>query len=158
VTDARWLDIDGAVASATTHLAQAILLYEAGGFEGSGLESYRARMAFMHAMQAGHTSLEGALMRVLDLIGEQRPTGEHWHQDLIARVCRAVEGSNARPPILSRKVCDAIDETRRFRNLAIRGYDSFDVGKARRTVSAAQTILDRLADEIAAFRTAIDGA
>jgi hypothetical protein len=115
-------------------------------------------MAFMHAMQAGHTSVEGALLRILDLIGEERPTGEHWHQDLITRVCRAVEGPNARPPILSGNACAAIDETRRFRNLAIRGYDSFDAEKARRTVAAARTIVDRLTDEIATFRTAIDGA
>lgn len=157
MTDARWLDIGAALASATLHIGQAIELYDAGGFEGTTLDAYRARMGFMHAVQSGHTSLEGSLLRILDMLGETRPTGERWHQDLITRVCRPLEGPNARPAILSEGLCAAIDETRRFRNLAIHGYDSFDPERARRTVSAARTIVQRLANEIAQFRNIIDG-
>jgi hypothetical protein len=157
VTDARWLDIREALASTTLHMGNAIALHRAGGFEGVSLEAYRARMAFMHAVQSGHTSLEGALLRVLDILGEERPTGERWHQDLIARACRPVEGTHARPAILSGELCAAIDETRRFRNLAVHGYDSFDAKKAQETVSAARLIADRLVDEIETFKHAVDG-
>jgi hypothetical protein len=158
VTDARWLDIQEAAATAKSHLGQAVDLYRAGGFSGNTLDAYRARMAFMHAVQSGHTSLEGVLLRILDVLGEARPTGEHWHQDLIKRACRSIEGANARPPILSRELCEAIDETRRFRNLAIRGYDSFDVAKAQQTVAAVQIVVARFVDELVLFRNAIDGS
>ncbi|GEM_PF-4986980 len=33
-------------------------------------DAYMAEMAFMHAMQAGHTSLESALLWILDLFEE----------------------------------------------------------------------------------------
>ena len=44
------------------------------------------RMAFMHAMYAGHTSMERALLRILEIQGEEAPSGRQWHADLIARV------------------------------------------------------------------------
>ncbi|MER2264288.1 hypothetical protein [Methylobacterium oxalidis] len=39
-----------------------------GGFEDAGLDGYRARMGFQHAMRAAHTSVEGALVRILPCI------------------------------------------------------------------------------------------
>lgn len=113
-------------------------------------------MAFMHAVQSGHTSLEGLLLRILDILKEERPSGDRWHRDLIRRACRKLTGSAARPAILSEPLYEAIDETRRFRNLAVRNYDRFRIEKAAATVSAARVIADGLANEITLFMKAID--
>jgi hypothetical protein len=83
--------------------------------------------------------------------------GENWHRVLIERLCNPLDGHNARPAILSMEVCRAMDETRRFRNLAARGYDSFDPNKAMPTITAARVIIDRLLVEIEEFRSLIDG-
>jgi hypothetical protein len=51
-------------------------IFRLGGFEGETLEAYKARMTFMQAMQAGHTSLEGGLLeRILQMLGEEKPAG-----------------------------------------------------------------------------------
>lgn len=67
-------------------------LYDAGGFgnpesddealETADLDAYRARMALQHAMQAAHTSLEGGLKRILEILGEDPPSGPQSHKIL----------------------------------------------------------------------------
>ncbi len=157
MSDARWEDVRRAARSANRHFSGAIDLFENEDFKGAGRNSYRAAMAFMHAIQSGHRLLEASLLRLLDVLGEAPPAGEHWHQVLIERLCNPLDGPNARPAILSSELCMAIDETRRFRNLASRGYDSFDPGKAMPTVTAARVIIDRFLDEIDEFRNLLDG-
>jgi hypothetical protein len=156
VSDPRWDDVVDDAASATEHFRAAVALYEAGGFEQPGLDGYRAAMAFMHAVQSAHTSLEGGLLRILDILQEQRPIGDQWHGDLVRRACREIAGENARPPILSPALCEAIDETRKFRNLAVRNYERFQIAKALPTVTAARLIAEDLMGEIARFRKAVD--
>ena len=154
MSDARWFEIDSDIQSAVLHFRQAVALFEAGGFNVPDLSGYRARMAFLHAMQSGHTSLEGALIRILEMLGEERPGGERWHADLIARA------SNPRPPvrpaILRADVAKAADETRRFRSVATRAYDSFEPDQSGRAIGAARTLSQILPDSIVAFRMALD--
>lgn len=157
MSDSRWIDIEDDAASAAEHFRLAVALDEAGGFDVAGLEGYRARMAFMHSVQSAHTSLEATLLRILDLLNEERPSGDRWHQNLIRRVCREVTGAKARPAILSEELCGAIDETRRFRNLAVRNYERFRADQAAATVAAARIIVERFAAELAHFRRIIDG-
>ena len=123
MSDARWFEVGADVADATGHFARSVSLYGLGGFEGDGLDAYRARMAFMHAMQSGHTSLETGLVRILDLMGEEAPTGRDRHADLLKRVARAMKD---RPLILPPDVAQAAPETRRFRHVAMRGYGGFE--------------------------------
>ncbi len=108
MSDARWTEVDEDMAAAAGHLARSVELFAAGGFAGEKLDAYRARMAFMHAMQSGHTSLEAALLRILDLLGEEAPSGRDWHADLIRRAARPLAG---RPAILAQAVADAANET-----------------------------------------------
>jgi hypothetical protein len=68
------------------HFAGAARLFADPDLRAGGWEGYKTRMSLMHAMQAGHTSLEAALSRILDIHDEARPTGEFWHTDLIRRV------------------------------------------------------------------------
>ena len=68
MTDARWSEVEGDLANACRHFDFAARPFEAGGFEDAGLDGYRARMGFQHAMRAAHTSVEGALVRILPCI------------------------------------------------------------------------------------------
>ncbi len=103
MSDARWFEVDEDVAAAVKHFGMSADLFAAGGFDGDGIGAYRAQMALMHAMQSGHTSLESALVRILDLLGEEAPSGKDWHADLIKRVSRGIAGRPAiLPPDLTR--------------------------------------------------------
>ncbi len=117
MSDARWFEITADIESAVVHFGRAVEIFAAGGFGDDSLDSYKARMALLHAMQSGHISLESALLRVLNLLGEEEPSGRDWHADLIRRA--AVAG-DARPAILPGEIAAAATETRRFRHVATR--------------------------------------
>lgn len=110
-------------------------------------------MAFLHAMLSGHTSLEAALVRILELLEEEAPRGRHSHADLIARVCRSI---GERPAILTGETAAAADETRRFRSISAHAYDKFDRTRAGPAVQAATTLARTLSAQIKAFRDKID--
>lgn len=156
MSDARWSDVGTACQSAVLHFRNSLELYGRGGFDAPGLEGYMASMAMMHAMQAGHTSAEAALKRILDILGEERPTGEDWHETLILRLARPMEGSRERPAVLSRETAAALQETRRFRHIAAHGYDRFDPGLAAPSIRAARHIADEMEAEIKRFREIVD--
>jgi hypothetical protein len=128
-------------------------LHSLGGFDAPGLEGYKAQMALMHSLQSGHTSLAGALVRILEMLGEERPTGDNWHADLIRRAAASWSG---RPAILSESVARAADETQRFRHIATRNYDNFRVEAATPTIGAARHLAAGLAGDISAFKRTID--
>ena len=155
--DARWLDVDLEIADAVSHFDKAVRLHAMGGFDAEGLMGYQASMALMHAMQSGHTSLEGALLRILAILGEGRPTGERWHEDLVRRAGTPLSGALARPAILPAPVVADVEETRRFRHKAARGYNSFDPSRAMPAIEAARRLAGSLAPAVAAFRLVIDG-
>ncbi len=155
MSDARWFEVDEDVAAATKHFGMSVDLFAAGGFGGDGIGAYRAQMAVMHAMQSGHTSLESALVRILDLLGEEAPSGKDWHADLIKRVSREIAG---RPAILPPDLARAAGETRRFRHVAMRGYGSFDAELSRPSVLAAGLVARDIGLAVSSFRAAIDPA
>jgi hypothetical protein len=154
VSDARWIDIATDFAGAADHFRNAVALYEIGGFEAPGLGGYTARMAFMHAMLAAHTSLESGLLRILELIGEEKPLGEHWHADMVRRAGLDLPG--IRPAILDPDLAAAADRTRRFRHVAMRAYDSFDSEEARPAVKSARKLADGLSAALDRFREALE--
>lgn len=153
VKDDRWIEIEDDFNAAAQHFARAVELFRRGGFEAAGIEGYAAGMAFMHAMQAGHTSLENGLKRILSLLNEELPAGESWHADLIKRVSRDTQ---KRPAILSKATSDFADETRRFRNIAVRSYDSFLPQYADASVAAAENLSWSIGSELRAFQDAVD--
>ena len=153
--DARWYDVDAAIADAVEHFGKAVQLFALGEFEGDDLKSYQAAMALMHAMQSGHTSLEGALLRILALLGETPPSGERWHEDLVRRAAHPLAGALARPAILPAHVVPDVEETRRFRNKATRGYNSFDPSRATSAIEAAGRLAAALPAAVAEFKQQI---
>lgn len=157
MTDARWIEVEDDVDSACKHFLNAAKLYDEGGFDVAGLPGYKARMALLHSMQSGHTSLEAALKRILDILGEEPPTGDQSHTDLIRRAARVVTTpSHARPAIFSDDVALDVDESRRFRHRATHNYDNFDPASASPSVEAARRLSASLKLSIAAFRALID--
>jgi hypothetical protein len=57
VSDARWIEVDSDVDAASEHFRLARQLFDRAEFNEPGLTGYAARMAFMHAVQSGHTSI-----------------------------------------------------------------------------------------------------
>jgi hypothetical protein len=90
---------------------------------------------------------------MLDLLGEQAPSGRDWHTDLIQRASRPIPG---RPAILPASVAQAANETRRFRHVAMLNYGGFDPVLARPAVQAARLLADGLSSAVAMFRQAVD--
>lgn len=158
MSDARWLDVEEDVAAAADHFTNAQALLAIGGFDDATLEGYRDRMALMHALQCAHTSAETALRRIFAILGEEAPSGDDWHQKLIYRAARAIQGEHARPAILSPDVASDLDETRRFRHRASRSYGTFTIGRSAPSLEAAKRLARSPPDDIARFRTSIDAA
>ncbi len=153
MSDERWSDIEADTAAAVDHFSRAIQIYRGSGLHDDSMDGYTRRMGFMHAMLAGHTSLEKALLRVLQLQGEEAPSGRQWHADLIQRAGRSTD---SRPAILPAALVRAIDRTRKFRHVAVRAYDTFDPDDAEPAVRAAEKVAAGLAAAIAAYRQAVD--
>jgi hypothetical protein len=153
VKDDRWLEIEDDFNGASQHFRLAVQLFRRGGFAKEGIDGYAAGMAFMHSMQAGHTSLENGLKRILVLLNEDLPIGESWHSDLIKR---ASKKTLKRPAILSKATSDFADETRRFRNVAVRSYDSFLPQYADVSVVAAESLSVSLLPELNTFQALVD--
>lgn len=156
MSDARWLDVEADVSAATEHFANAVALYDAGGFDAPGLDGYRAEMALMHAMQSAHTAAEAALLRVLRILDEERPEGDDWHARLIDRLARSLHGQHARPSLLSGEIAIDLHETRSFRHRATHSYGAFDVKRAAPSVEAARRLCVSLPAAVLAFRQSID--
>ncbi len=157
MTDARWIEVEDDLEAASRHFANAASLADDGGFDEEGLPGYRARMALMHAMQSAHTSLEAALNRILEILGEEPPVGSNSHADLVRRVSRAVDRpGHLRPAILTPDVSRDVDESRRFRHRAMHDYDNFEPTLAGPSIEAARRLASRLKPCIAAFRDRVD--
>jgi hypothetical protein len=153
MSDARWFEIDTAIAAAVRNFTWAGSFYGKISATDATEDRILVEMAFMHAMQSGHTSLEVALLGMLDFCGEASPTGPNWHTDLIRRAVNEVAG---RPAILDGAAARAADVTRRFRNVATHAYDTFDYTRATEAVDSAGVLAALLPSEVARFRQAID--
>jgi len=155
MSDARWIEVDDDFKKAATLFGKAVDVYTTSDFsdDPSDLENFKSEMAFMHAMQSGHTSLENGLVRILDIMKEDVPTGRNWHADLISRAARKTDN---RPAILTDAVMLRADETRRFRNVATRNYSNFRIDEARKAVEAAQFLAQNIVADILRFKNVID--
>lgn len=165
MTDARWTEVEDDIRSACRHFTMAVRLHEAGGFgetgdedlQGDDLSAYRARMALQHAMQAAHNSLETGLKRILELLGEEVPSGAQSHADLVRRVARPLNLPGlTRPAILTPELERDVNETRRFRHRVMHDYDSFEPSCVGPSIAAASRLRVDLLPCIEAFRNTID--
>ncbi len=166
MTDARWNDVEDDIGRAAGHFRMAARLFDAGGFlkdpkdafpDALDIEAYKAKMAVLHAVQSGHTSLEAALKRILSILGEDAPSGESSHFDLLKRAAKPITDAGLeRPEILDGEVFEDADETRRFRHRAAHDYDNFDPAKATTAIDACRRLSTTLKPCIDRFREAVD--
>lgn len=151
-----WKDVEADLESMMRHFEGSDELYKQLG-ELPDRWDYVSTMALLHSMQSGYTSAEAALVRILSVLREERPTGPDWHQVLIRRLATALDGEFARPALLSPELAAALQEARSFRHRAMHVYDDFDIRRFPAALTAAKTILRLLPQEVEVFRAAIDG-
>ena len=153
MSDARWFEINAAVTAAIRHFTGAADLFTRLPGMQTTQDKYGFEMGFMHAMQAGQTSMEAALLRVLALFREEAPSGPCWHADLIDRAANPL---GQRPAILGPQAARAANETRQFRSIAAHAYDTFDHTRAVNAVESAKALVTLLPADLARFRQAVD--
>jgi len=144
---AAWQLVHDNFESAATHFAHAVDLYDRTKLAGD--DSYVERMAFMHAMMAGHSSAETGLKRLLGMFGEKLPDDSNWHADMIRSAALAMPH---RPAIVDAAVAAHLQETRRFRHVAVHVYDDFEPARAGPSIEAARALKTALGDALVAFR------
>ncbi len=79
MSDARWTDIETDTTPRRPTSPVPSRSISGAGLRDDTMEGYTRRMAFMHAMHAGHTSLERVLLRIIEIQGEEAPSGRQWH-------------------------------------------------------------------------------
>ena len=154
MSDARWIEVRADIQSAVRHFDMSKKLFERKGFDEDSAEAYIARMAIMHSMQAGYTSLEIGIKRILNILDEALPNGDEWHLDLLKRSARIIK--NSRPAILSKDTYKLADEARRFWYAAVNDYDDFVPFKSEKAIEAADKLSKVLIYEVDNFIKVID--
>ena len=152
--DLRWTflqrDVDGSIAD----LAAAIDLYALELTE-SGTEPRLRRQqekAFQKFLQDGYSSVEKALIRVLDLFEEEVPTGRSWHPDLLAfATMPGPQRAGLARPAFAPRLSGDLETLRRFRHGAVHGYAGFNVAEAAPAVAAATRVVAALPAATTAF-------
>lgn len=156
MSDDRWIEIESDFGSAQKHFETAQRLYARGPVTRDEDEEHVFALAFMHAMQAGHTSLESGMVRIMRMVEEDVPNGDQWHADVVRRMSQAIDGK--RPAFLSSPLSKAVNETRTFRHVATRTYDDFNWADAKRPLEAARVIAASLMKALGEFRQKLDPA
>ena len=160
MSDAHWIEVEDDLKTAAYHFEKAVRLFEHDEFDTEGIDGYAATMAFLHAMQLGHTYFENGLKRMLLISGEEPPTGDpfgedkSWHEYLITQA--SIEISGHRPAILDTQMVTYTHDTRRFMSLATRGNRAFTPQETRKAVAAAKAITERIPTALNAFKFSID--
>ena len=153
MTSPKWVFVNRDFQSASRHfqMAEAIHNGEASDYP---MGDYVQASAFMHAVQSGHASLEAGFRRIFKLIGEPAPHDvDNWHEATVGQAFADIDG---RGSILPPEMFADVDETRKARNLAVRGYDAFDMGGAEATARAAGRLAKALPDALRRFIRRID--
>lgn len=153
VKDARWIDVRQDCETAARLFRSGARVFHGGGLTGpDGLDRV---MTLLHYMQSGHTALESALVRVLEIFDEAPPTGSDWHARLITRCATAIPGS--RGAILPSDLAADAQDTRAFRHLAMHVYDlTFEPDKAARAIEAGMRLAEAFPARVEAFAREVD--
>lgn len=150
----EYLEVRANIQSAVRHFDMSKKLFDRKGFDVDSAEGYIARMAIMHSMQAGYTSLESGIKRILNILDEALPYGDEWHSDLLKRSAMIIK--NSRPAIISKETYKFVDEARRFRYAAVNNYDDFVPFKSEKAIEAADKLSKVLISEVDNFIKIID--
>ena len=100
---------------------------------------------------------ENLMRRVAKRLGETLPSGEAWHQQLLAQFSRDVP--DLRPALFSPNTAAMLDEFRRFRHVTHHLYAlEFDWELMSRLLSQADPLLAQVAADAETFSTFLGAA
>lgn len=101
----------------------------------------------LHGLYSGLERLFELIAAVLD---NAVPTGDKWHHALLQQM--TAEVVEVRPAVISKTVCDHLDEYRRFRHVVRNVYAfNFDPGKIAKLVENSQPVFAQVRAELLAF-------
>ena len=92
-----------------------------------------------------------SLSRILEFVGEGKPTGERWHQDILILASREVKG--VRGPILSEDLTDFLkSDFLGFRHLVRKQYPFIlDIGRTISKMKQSSRVVKEFKKEIDIF-------
>lgn len=101
----------------------------------------------LHGFYAG---IERLLEVIADGIDQTRPSGPHWHQELLRQM--AAEIPDVRPPVLSLETRDRLDRYRGFRHVVRNVYTfNLDVEQVEVLVRQLPATVEQVSRELLAF-------
>jgi hypothetical protein len=101
----------------------------------------------LHDFYAG---LERIFQQIGSTVDGSIPTGREWHRDLLRQM--GADVSELRPPVLSTKMVQALDEYMRFRHVVRNIYAfQFDPERIERLVNHMRPTFARAQDELFIF-------
>lgn len=101
----------------------------------------------LHGFYAG---LERLFEIIADRIDRSKPTGAHWHQELLRQMSTDIP--DVRPPVLSSKTYDELDRYRGFRHVVRNVYTyNLDPEQVDLLVRHLRPSMDQVSDELLAF-------
>jgi len=101
----------------------------------------------LHGFYAG---LERILELVAEEIDQSRPSGSHWHQELLRQMSSEVP--RVRPAVLSPELRDNLDRYRGFRHVVRNAYTfNLDVELVELLIKHLQPTMNQLSEELLAF-------
>lgn len=165
MTDARWAEVEADVRSACRHYGMAVRIFDAGGFgdpdvadlDLDDLGAYRNRGALRQAMLFAGISLERALERILEMLGEDRSPNSSPRGGRAEEVAPSLDMPGLRRhAVLTPGIEDDVNEARLFGRRALRRRDHPDPGQAARSIEAARRLSLGLPVRIADFRDSVD--
>lgn len=101
----------------------------------------------LHGLYSG---LERIFELIAAVIDNAVPTGDKWHYTLLQQM--TTEVVDVRPAVISKTVCDHLDEYRRFRHVVRNVYTfNFDPEKIAKLVEELQPVFTQVWAELLAF-------
>jgi len=101
----------------------------------------------LHGFYAG---IERLLEVIADGVDQTKPSGSHWHQELLRQM--AIEIPGVRPPVLSLETRDRLDRYRGFRHVVRNVYTfNLDVEQVRGLIEQLRPTMEQTRQELHAF-------
>jgi len=107
----------------------------------------------LHSFYAG---LERLFEYTANQLDGGLPKGEAWHRELLRQM--TMDLPNVRPPVMSAKTAESLDEYRRFRHVVRNVYaEHLDPERVGDLVEKLSTVWEQLKKELLAFAEFLEG-
>ena len=102
-----------------------------------------------------YTGLELIFSKIATVVDANMPVGREWHRDLLIQM--GLDLSVTRPPVVSQKILEDLDEYRRFRHV-LRNVYAFDleVTRIKPLIERSPEIFIQLKQELSDFSDLLD--